>query len=231
MGKIKRKIFIFPQYFYIRRYKEKIMIDNNTLISVRNRNNGSTGYTLPDRNLWRSFAPGETKKIPFEELQQLQYQPGGDYTLKNLLVVEDKEALEALNMAVQLEYNYTENDIRNLLLNGTIDQLKDFLDFAPDGAIELCKDIAVKEEIPDIRKRDAITEATGLNINNAINVNHIMNEGDRKEEPKKRERRVKAEAPASAEGAKQRRATPFKAEVETSTATPSTPNYKVVTKK
>lgn len=206
-------------------------MENNTLVSVRNRNNGFTGYTLPDRNLWRNFAPGETKRVPFEELQQLQYQPGGNVILKNLLVIESQEALDALDMTVEPEYHYTENDIRNLLLNGTVDQLKDFLDFAPEGAIEICKEIAVKEEIPDVRKRDAITEATGLNINNAINVNHIMDEGDSKEEPAKKERRVKAEAPTPAEGVKQRRTTPIKTEAETSATAPSTPNYKVVTKK
>ncbi len=208
------------------------MIDNNTLISVRNRNNGSTGYTLPDRNLWRSFAPGETKKIPFEELQQLQYQPGGDYTLKNLLVVENKEALAMLNMEVEPEYNYTEEDIRKLLLSGTIDQLKDFLDFAPDGAIELCKNIAVGEEVPDVRKRDIISKATGFNINNAINVNHIMNAEDEKPQEEKKERRVKtdAEEPAT----KQRRTSPITSSSEseaTEKPVSAVPNYKVVTKK
>ena len=48
-------------------------------------------------------------------------------------------------MEVEPEYNYTEEDIRNLLLNGTLDQLKDFLDFAPTGAIEIAKNIAVEE--------------------------------------------------------------------------------------
>lgn len=208
------------------------MIDNNTLILVRNRNNGSTGYTLPDRNLWRSFAPGETKKIPFEELQQLQYQPGGDYTLKNLLVIENKEALDMLNIQVEPEYNYTEADIRQVLLSGTIEQLEDFLDFAPEGAIELCKDIAVKEEIPDIRKRDIISKVTGFNINNAINVNHIMSAEDKKAQEEKKERRVKidAEEPAT----RQRRTSPIVPSSESKAAekpVSAVPNYKVVTKK
>jgi len=208
------------------------MIDNNTLILVRNRNNGSTGYTIPDRGLWRLFAPGETKKIPFEELQQLQYQPGGDYTLKNLLVIENKEALDMLNIQVEPEYNYTEADIRQVLLSGTIEQLEDFLDFAPEGAIELCKDIAVKEEIPDIRKRDIISKVTGFNINNAINVNHAMNAEDKKPQEEKKERRVKidAEEPAT----RQRRTSPIAPSSESKAAekpVSAVPNYKVVTKK
>lgn len=194
-------------------------MNEKTLVSVRNRNNGFTGYSIPDKGIWRNFAPGEVKKISLEELQQLQYQPGGDYTLENLLVIEDKEALEKLNMTVEPEYNYTEADIKNLLLNGSLDQLKDFLDFAPDGAIEIAKEIAVNEEIPDVRKRDAISEATGFNINNAINVNHAMAEDDEpKQEQPTKTRRV---APANAEGTKTRRTTPI-------TGTPKTPDYKVV---
>lgn len=188
------------------------------LVSVRNRNNGYTGYTLQDRGIWRNFAVGERKNIPFEELQQLQYQPGGDYILKNLLVIENKDALRDLNMIVEPEYDYTENDIRNLLLTGSLDQLKDFLDFAPSGAIEICKEIAVKEEIPDIRKRDAITEATGFNINSAINVNHAMADEKEPKEEKKKERRVAAESTQ-----KQRRTS-----APEPSAKPAVPNYKVV---
>ena len=51
-------------------------MDGKVLISVRNRNNGNTGYELKDRGIWRNFAPGEVKRVEFEELQQLQYQPG-----------------------------------------------------------------------------------------------------------------------------------------------------------
>ena len=196
------------------------MIDGKTLIPVRNRNNGFTGYEIKDRGIWRNFAPGETKKIALEELQQLQYQPGGDYTLKNFLVVEDEEALKALNMIVEPEYKYTENDIRNLLLNGSLDQLADFLDFAPAGAIEIAKNIAVKEEIPDIRKRDAISKATGFNINSAISVNHAMEDEEEKKVENKRQRRAEVPVKEEKMGAKERRVEP-----------PATPKYKVVEKK
>ena len=202
-------------------------MDIKTLIPVRNRNNGFTGYEIKDRGIWRNFAPGETKRIELEELQQLQYQPGGDYILNNLLVVENEEALKILNMDVEPEYNYTEDDIRNLLLNGSLDQLADFLDFAPDGAIEIAKTIAVQEEIPDIRKRDAISKATGFNINSAISVNHALEDED--EEPKeesKKERRVAINT--QPESKKERRAAALES---TSAPKLATPNYKVVEKK
>jgi len=197
-------------------------------VLVRNRNNGSTGYTIPEKNLWRNFAPGETKRIPLQELQELQYQPGGEYTLKNLLIVEDQDALSILNMQVEPEYNYTESDIRNILLNGTLDQLRDFLDFAPAGGIEICKDIAVKEEIPDVRKRDIISQVTGFDINSAIMVNKIMDAEDEKPQEQKKERRT-ATAATTTEGTKQRRA----AIPETSSSTeekPAAARYKILSK-
>lgn len=157
----------------------------NNLISVRNRDAGVVGYMIPDRNIWRSFAPGETKKIPLEELQSLQYVPGGEFTLRNLLMINNKDALSMLNIETEPEYFYTEKEIKELLVTGTLDQLKDCLDFAPEGVIELIKKIAVEIQLPDIRKRDAITAKTGFSISNAITVNQIMDAEDEvKEEPK-----------------------------------------------
>ena len=63
------------------------MLNKNTKIKVKNRNNGSVGYTLPDmNNLRRKFYPGEQKEVTFEELQKLSYMPGGMYILKNYLI-------------------------------------------------------------------------------------------------------------------------------------------------
>lgn len=185
----------------------------NRLVTVRNRNNGTTGYTL-DNNFHRDFNPGEVLKIPFEELERLQYAPGGQYILDNYLVVEDKVALDDLNMTVEPEYFYDENSVRDLLLTGSIDAFADFLDFAPNGAIELAKTIAVKEEIPDVRKRDMLSEKTGLNITNAIMVNKVMDAEDEK----------KAEAP------KQRRVQPKEDQSETKTRRTEAPAQKIVVK-
>ena len=168
------------------------MIKDDTLVKVRNRANGSIGYTL-DGGFHRSFEYKETKKVPFSELKQLQYAPGGAYALDNLLVIEDTEVLELLNMKVEPEYFYDEANIKNMLLNGSIDAFADFLDFAPEGAIDIAKDLAVKFEIPDVRKRDMLSEKTGLNITNAIMVNKIMEEDSTKEEEAPKQRRVQSE--------------------------------------
>lgn len=190
-------------------------IKDDELVSVRNRNNGETWYQL-DNGIVRTFQRDEIKKVPFKELVELSYSQGGQALLEESLVIENKDALASLNMKVEPEYFYEDSDIRMLLFDGTYDEFADFLDFAPEGAIEIAKDIAVREEIPDVRKRDMLSKKTGLNINNAIMVNHIMDDEEKKEEVKK-ERRVKS---AETETKSERRA-----------AAPAAPKYKVVDKK
>lgn len=170
------------------------MITDETLISVRNRARGEGGYTLDGGNFHRNFSYGETKKIPFGELRQLSYDPGGQYILDNYLVVEDEEALELLNMKVEPEYFYTKDSIRDILFNGEIPAFEDFLDFAPKGAIDIAVDIAVKEQIPDVRKRDLLSKKSGIDINSAIMINKVMDEEVVEEEAPK-QRRVAIEEP------------------------------------
>ena len=75
----------------------------------------------------------------------------------------------------------------------------------------MAKDIAVKEEIPDVRKRDMLSKKTGLNINNAIMINKVMEEEDEADAEAPKERRVpkeKVKEPAPAEETPKRRTTP-----------------------
>lgn len=154
----------------------------NEMVIVTNRNNGYTGYQIPDTGVSRNFAPGESKRISKEELMQLSYIEGGEYLLKNYLIVNNDKTLEDLNISVQPEYYYTEEEIKELLMTGSLDQLEDTLNFAPDGVIEIIKDMAVKMELPDTRKRKMISEKTGFNIDNAIRVNEVMAEDQVKDD-------------------------------------------------
>ena len=192
------------------------MIKDDTLINVRNRNNGTTGYTLADgAKETRLWAENEIKKITFAELKRVSYLPGGAQLLRDYLVIEDPAAIEALNVGIDIqeqpEYLYTENEIRDLLFNGSLDELKDFLDFSPDGGIEIAKQIAVNEELPDMRKRKIISEATGFNINTAIEINDMMKDNSIAEDaaPKK-QRRVAKETEAAPASEKPIRRTNYK---------------------
>ena len=148
------------------------------MIKVTNRDCGTTGYTIPDQGIRRLFAPGETKTIALSELQALQYVPGGDFILKQLLIVNDKDALSALNIATEPEYFYTEKEIKELLTKGSLDELKDCLDFAPEGVIDIIKKMSVDIKLADMDKREAIYKSTGFNVNNAIMVNTVMDSID-----------------------------------------------------
>lgn len=162
-------------------------MEKDTLIKVRNRAEGSVGYIIPDLgNLNRQFTSNETKEIPFDELRKLSFVPGGRYLLDNCLIIEDKDALQELVGNVEPEYFYTENDIKNLLLTGSMDAFLDFLDFAPQGGIDIAKDMAVKLQINDINKREAIKNKTGFDVTKAIEFNKETAEDAPQEEKVRR---------------------------------------------
>lgn len=159
-------------------------MNKNTKIKVRNRSTCPVGYTIPDMgNYRRQFAANETKELPFEEVQKVAFIPGGEYLLQHYLVIENIEARDEILGSVELEYSYSEKDIERLLLHGTMDELLDCLDFAPIGVIDLVKSIAVKTELNDIRKREAIFEKTGFNVSNAVAINRETDEAVEKAEP------------------------------------------------
>ena len=184
------------------------MVDKNTLIKVTNRSGASVGYTVPDLGVIRRFANKETKEITAEELRKLSYIAGGRYIIENCLKIDNDELIKELLGTVEPEYNYTEDDVKNLLLNGSLDELLDCLDFAPDGIIQLIKDFAVKYELNDIKKRKAILDKTGFNVTKAIEINQESKEENKIEETAP-ERRVQKES----EGGTSRRTSPPKYKV------------------
>lgn len=186
------------------------MLEKNTLIKVINRGNGRVGYPIPDGNgLRRLWHAKESKDIPMDELRKVMWTTGGSYLLKNTLIIENKEAIQELfSTEPEPEYYYTEEEIKQLLLTGTNDQLLDCLDFAPEGVIEVVKNLAVSLKLNDISKREIIFNKTGFNVTNAININK---ESETVEEVEKTERR----------------ATPIQTEEVKEEKTRRVPNYKV----
>ena len=151
-------------------------MENNKKIKIRNRTSGTVLYSVPDLHIRREFAPREEKVVSFEELERLSYQPGGLVMLQHYLVIDDIEARTSILGEVELEYAWTEQDVKNMLLHGSLNQLLDCLDFAPAGVLELVKDLAIKLELNDLSKRGAIDRALGCNITNAIAINKETNE-------------------------------------------------------
>jgi len=85
------------------------MLNNDQIIKVKNREPGTVGYTIHElNNLHRNFAPKEIKEIKISELRALSYIPGGEYILKNCLVLNEPEAVKELIGDVEPEYFYDE---------------------------------------------------------------------------------------------------------------------------
>lgn len=154
------------------------MLDKDTIIKVTNRDSGSVGYTVAEMGIHRKFQKGEVKEIRMEELRKLSYLPGGQAIINDCLIIHNEDALKELNPDYEPEYFYTETDIRELLLKGTEAQFLDCLDFAPEGVIELVKQLAVELKINDLAKREAIFKKTGFNVTRAIQINEESQEVD-----------------------------------------------------
>ena len=142
--------------------------DMKQLINVTNRTPGMVVYKIPEHGIRREFYPKETKKIPYEELVWLSYIAGGRAIMQDCLLIEEPQATQDLNIHTEPEYFMNEQEVIDMLLQGSLDQLLDALDFAPVGVIEIIKAQAVSLPIYDMQKREAIYKATGFNVNAAI---------------------------------------------------------------
>lgn len=164
------------------------MLDKNTIIRVTNRDNGKVGYTIPDLgNLHREYSANETKEVTMDELRKLSYLKGGNILLKKYFVLDNPEAVAELLGEVEPEYYYSEKEIEKILLEGTIEQFEDCLDFAPAGVLDILKQKAVELKLNDVRKREILRDKLKFNVTTAIEANRYMYEdGEAPEETKKR---------------------------------------------
>ena len=187
------------------------MIAKDTMFNIKNRSTSIVVYTIPELGgLRRSWQPGETKRIPYEEMEKLSYQPGGRALIGDFLQVAETEITDMFNIKRQPEYEMSEQQVADLILSGSLDAFLDALDFAPMGVIDLIKVLSVKLPISDPAKREALFKKTGFDVDKAIANEKADKEPERIEVIEKpAERRVKP-----AEGAPTRRRT--------------TTNYKVV---
>ena len=191
------------------------MITSDTMYNVKNRSSSVVVYRIPETNLRREFQPGETKRIPFGELEKLTYQPGGHTLLEEFLQIVDEAVTNNLNVRREVEYDMSETQIRDLLVHGSIDAFLDALDFAPIGVIDLIKTMSVSLPLEDYNKRKALLQKTGFDVDKAIS----NLQAEKAEE--------KAGAAESAAVPAERRVKPAAA---AQTGRRTTPNYKVVVK-
>ena len=174
------------------------MIRSEDMFNVKNRSTSVVVYRIPESNLRREWAPGEVKRIQFGELEKLTYQPGGRELIANFLQIMENEVTDDLNVHREPEYNMSEDQVRDLILNGSIDAFLDALDFAPLGVIDLIKTMSVQLPITDMAKREALKAKTGFDVDKAIENDRASKEDSKKETiaDKPVERRVTESTPA-----------------------------------
>ena len=140
----------------------------NKKYNVKNRSASNVIYKIPETGVRRSWSPGEVKRIPFGELEQLSFQPGGRELLYNFLQVQEEEVTEDLGVGRVPEYDMSEQQIADLIVSGSYDAFLDALDYAPIGVLDLIKKYSVSIPITDPAKRQALKDKTGFDVDKAI---------------------------------------------------------------
>lgn len=169
-------------------------MESSKILKVKNRSASLAVYSIPEINVRREFAPGETKNITYGELEKLSYQPGGRTIMQNFLQIIDPEATGDLGINREPEYDLSEQQIVDLMTKGSLDAFLDCLDFAPVGVIDLIKKFSVSLPLNDIDKRDALKKKTGFDVTVALA--NMQKEKEDMDIPavENKERRVKTES-------------------------------------
>lgn len=160
-------------------------------VKVINRSNSGVFYSIPEENITRFFAKGESKMIDHKEIEKLTFQPGGLELLRDYLLVEDEKTVVNTIGEQEPEYNMTESQIKDVLLNGSYDRFLDVLDFAPEGVIDIIKNLAVNLPLTDTAKMGALKRKTGFDVAKAIEL--MQETAEETEEAPKKQRRVAVE--------------------------------------
>ena len=168
-------------------------MEQNNLCVVKNRSSNNVSYLIADSGVKRIFRPGEVKQITYEELVKLSFEPGGRVLMDRYFFIQKKEVTANLGLKREIEYDWDEARIKQLLTTDSLDQFLDCLDFAPKGVIDIIKTMAIELPLGDPLKKKALREKTGLDVD-AIYRNTVEGDEDSLSEKKSTpERRVKTE--------------------------------------
>lgn len=107
-------------------------------VRVANVARRKVSYVLPELNgTTRNFAPAplsgkpEIKIVTFHELYLLHNSPGGAKLIYENLQIKDNDVRTALDLPTDPEFDYSIDDIRKLMVDGTKEEILDALDFGP----------------------------------------------------------------------------------------------------
>lgn len=187
------------------------------MVKVKNRSSSTVVYSIPEDGIRREITPGETREIAVSELEHLTYRPGGKALLQDYLQVEDQAVVDKIALKTEPEYWMSIEDIKKLLISGSLPEFLDCLDFAPQGVIDAVKELAIKLPLNDSAKREALREKTGYDVDKIL-----MNQ--------RAQEQAEKELTGGTDGAAPRRRVEKEAITSTPTGRRSTPNYKVASR-
>jgi len=108
--------------------------------------------------------------------------------IRDYLLLQDMDVREEFCGNTEPEYNMTAADVQELILHGSMDEWLDCLDFAPEGVLDLIKQLSIELPLTDTRKMDAYKKKTGTDLGKLIQIHaeEIAEEEAAKQEAKER---------------------------------------------
>lgn len=162
------------------------------LVRVWKRASGRVSYVLDDPKVRREWLRNdEVKMITFHELYTLSNEPGGRAILEYFLLIKDQDVLKALNLPLDPEYQYTEEDCKTLALKGSKDQILDALEFGGYGVATLIKRAATENKIDSTDRKKMLNSIFKFDLD-TIYSNKEWADGASGVKTEKKQRRAKA---------------------------------------
>ena len=136
-------------------------------VAVVSRSKGSVSYSIPTLRVARTWLKaGDSLDIPIDELLELRVIAGGAKLMDKYLIITDEEAYSIVYNEEEMipEYQYGIDEVKYLLYEGTVEQLMDAIDYAPQGVLDLIKQLAVKKMPDKTDKIDVINKKFNINL-------------------------------------------------------------------
>lgn len=168
------------------------IIKDDALIEVQNLTGSVVSYIIPETNNVRHFEGQQVRRdITAGELRMLYATRGGRQLIEDYLGIRNRQLAEEFNIATDVfdhEYSWTQKEVDAVLKTGSLDALKDALEFGPEGIRQLIIDRAIALKIPDNNKLAAILEFTGRDVANMIKLQEELKDPEEKDTSNKTRR-------------------------------------------
>lgn len=185
------------------------VIKDEDKIRLRNLTKNTAVYITPSTNIRREIPAQGYIYVTAGELRECSYDIGCSNIFHDYIQICNPALASEFGVPTdEVEYNWTEKDVEKVLVGNSQDDYNRFLDaldFAPAGIKQNIVDMSVELEIPDMRRREAIRVALGVDVSRMIQHKHEIEQGDETEAKKPAKRRASTST-AKTTATKQRRA-------------------------